>query len=276
MQNAENVLDRVDSHLTAEQAALISSSNEALCLRSQGGDMKAREELIDRNQKLVTKYAAQYARACKSSLELEDLKQAGYIGLMRAAERFDLTRGCRFSTYAVYWIRQAILREIMDSGSLVRLPVHVQELLGRIGALGADETGFDERVKAISAKTGISEERVADALILKSRCTSVSLDAPIGDDEGGASIGDLIENSTEPSVEETVTRRMMCKSVREVLSNLSPRAAYVIGRRYGMDGNAPATLDEVGSVLGVTRERVRQIQNEAERRLRVLLAGSAA
>jgi RNA polymerase primary sigma factor len=237
--------------------------------RARGGEARARTRLIEKNLRLVVSVAKKYRGY---GLPFEDLIQDGNIGLIKAAERFDPELGNRFSTYAIWWIRQAIGRAIEDKGRAIRLPAHAQdkvrqaarvrnELSASLGGEPAEEEVAERlewTVREVRAVTGL----LVDVS---------SLDRLVGAEGGSAELGDFVEDEQASEVPEEVIRDMENTQLKESLGEMSARERHVLVRRHGLEDREPATLAELGRELGVTRERVRQIQRNAERRLRMLM-----
>jgi RNA polymerase primary sigma factor len=230
------------------------------------GDARARVRLIEKNLRLVVSVAKRYRGM---GLPFDDLIQEGNIGLIKAAERFDPELGNRFSTYAIWWIRQAIGRAIEDKGRAIRLPTHAQgkarkaarvrnELSARLGGEPADEE--------VGERLGwtVREVRAVAGLLLE----VFSLDRPVGAEDGSTKLGDFVEDEQASEVPEAVIREMENTRLKESMGEMSARERHILVRRYGLDDREPATLAELSDKLGVTRERVRQLQRNAERRLR--------
>ena len=242
-----------------------------LARRKDAGDNEARQRLIESNLRLVMSVARNYARA---DVPLLDLIQEGNLGLMRAVEKFDYTLGYKLSTYATWWIRQSITRALVDQGRTIRLPIHVAEevrKLLRSRRQLAQKLNREPTLTELAADAKQSEDRVRELLELIE--TPVSLETPVGD--GESLYGDLLEDARAPAPLELTADRARAKELVEALATLEPRLRRVVSLRFGLDGSKPYTLDEIGADVGVTRERVRQLEARALRELRLAAPGLA-
>lgn len=250
----------------------IRQSNEILCALIKQGNRQAEQDLCIKNQRLVGKYVTAYKKRYANRLEDEDLEQVGFMGLIKAAKGFDTRQGTAFSTYAVFWIKQAIAREIMDHGYAIRIPVHMMERIAKVTSLNNHPEfvalPIQEKIRKIALELGYTEEMVRECFVLKQNYLGyTSLDAPIGEDDDAA-LGDMIPYDEEATVEEYVFGKELRKEMEKVLKMLSKRESDILRLRFGWDDGETRTLEEVGAVYGVTRERIRQIESKALRKLR--------
>ncbi|CAM3742733.1 MULTISPECIES: sigma-70 family RNA polymerase sigma factor [Tsukamurella] len=251
-------------HLLDTKKRLSASKKRDLAFIVRDGQA-ARQHLLEANLRLVVSLAKRYTGR---GMPLLDLIQEGNLGLIRAMEKFDYAKGFKFSTYATWWIRQAITRGMADQSRTIRLPVHLVEQVNKLARIRRElhqQLGREATDAELAAESGIPAEKIAD-LMDHSR-DPVSLDMPVGSDEE-APLGDFIEDAEAASAESAVISTLMHSDVRSVLATLDEREQQVIRLRYGLDDGQPRTLDQIGKLFGLSRERVRQIEREVMSKLR--------
>ena len=250
-------------------ALLTREEERELARRKDEGDEDAKRRLIESNLRLVMAITRNYTKA---NVPLLDLIQEGNLGLIRAVEKFDYRLGYKLSTYATWWIRQAITRALADQGRTIRLPVHVADQVRRLLRARrqlAQKLNREPTLAELARESQQSEERVRELLGLVE--TPVSLETPVGD--GESLYGDLIEDVHSLAPHEQTAEHARGRELAGALEQLNPRMHRVLSLRFGLDGGPPKTLEEVGSELGITRERVRQLETRALRELRLAAPG---
>jgi RNA polymerase primary sigma factor len=255
------------------RSPLLTTRDEAeLARRAREGDEKAFRTLIEKNLRLVVSVAKRYRGM---GLPFEDLIQEGNLDLMKAVERFDPERGNRFSTYAVHWIRQGVQRAVVDKGRTIRLSVHMSEKVRKAARAWRDlsvELGREPSLGELADELDWTPEEVRFAFEVLPDATS--LNRPLGEEEDAPDIGEFVEDERASEVADAVIQEMENARLWESIEQMPDRERRVVVRRYGLNDREPATLAEVGDELGVTRERARQLQRNAERRLGTLMTGA--
>lgn len=263
-----NLMDSVKLYLSEIGKSVLLSAEEEqkLSINVLQGDIQAKKVLIESNLRLVVSIAKRYLGR---GMSMQDLIQEGNLGLIKAINKFDPTRGYKLSTYATWWIKQSITRAIADQSRTIRLPVHMVETINRIKRTSREleqEFGREPTIAELALRLNESEEKITEINNLIQ--APLSLETPVGEEENDSTFGMFLFDKTEKSPTDSAINNNLQEKIRKALSTLTPREETVIRLRYGIDDNKPKTLEEVGEIFNVTRERIRQIEAKALRKLR--------
>lgn len=247
---------------------LTSNEEKELAKRVEKGDVEGRNKLIQSNLRLVVSIAKRYVGR-SPNLTLLDLIQEGNMGLARAVDKFDYRRGFKFSTYATWWIRQAITRALADQSRTIRIPVHMVETISKYTQVKRrllQDLGREPLAEEIAAEMGVEVEKIRH--IIKISQETVSFEAPIGDDDEDSSLGDFIEDEKGQTPAQAAALRLLGDQIKAIISDLQPREQKILKMRFGLEDGVTHTLEEVGNEFGITRERIRQIEFKALEKIR--------
>lgn len=266
----EAPLDPVQAYLReiSDTPVLTPEEEQELAKRIEKGDKKAREKLIKSNLRLVVSIAKKYIGK-SSHLSFLDLIQEGNLGLFRAVEKFDWRKGYKFSTYATWWIRQAITRALADQARTIRIPVHMVEMLTKYNQIKRrllQDLGREPMPEEIAAEMGLEVDKVH--YLSKISEKTVSLETPVGEDEEDSILAEFVADEKTPLPSTEASREFLKEKIREILKDLHPREKKILEMRFGLEDGISHTLEEVGEAFGITRERVRQIENKALEKIR--------
>ncbi len=257
--------DAVQLYLkTIGRTPLLTAQDEKdLAKRSERGDEEARHKLIQANLRLVVSIAKHYVNR-SSHLGILDLIQEGNIGLSRAVDKFDYRKGFKFSTYATWWIRQAITRALADQSRTIRIPVHMVETISKYTQIKrrlAQELGRDPLAEEIAIEMGIAVDKIRHIQEISQEV--LSLESPVGDDEDNSTLAEFVKDEKGLAPDQVTAHSLLKEKISEIMNDLTPREREIIGMRFGLDDGVTHTLEEVGQKFGVTRERIRQIEAKA-------------